>query len=74
MGGYNTGNYIVHTDITDHFPVISQFKITKTNSRPLSSMYKRITTDMGALRFSRGLENETRSEVMSCTSPDEAFD
>lgn len=49
----NTGNYIVYTDITDHFPLISQFKLIKTNAKPPTSIRKGIITDAGALNFCR---------------------
>lgn len=31
---FNIGNYIIQTDITDYFPIVSQFKYDKQTKRP----------------------------------------
>lgn len=68
----NIGNYIIHSDVSDHFTVVSQFRY-EPSCHPPSYSFKRIISDNALNNFRDELSSVNWNEVIQCTSPDESF-
>lgn len=69
---HNTGNYIVKTDITDHFPVISLFKCNNFQSSPVLKTIRSFTQE--ALdAFYNLLLHIDWSQVINCSCPNNSY-
>lgn len=68
----NIGNYIINADISDHFPVLSQFKLIIDNSP--AYVKKRIINDSTLNNFQADLEQIDWTSVLQCTCPNKSFD
>ena len=67
----NVGNYIINTDVSDHLPVLSQFKFMLDNS---PTFVKRRTINESTLNsFQTELEKTNWINVLQCTCPNESF-
>lgn len=69
--GTNTGNFIIRTDISDHYPVISQFNIPVC--RAPTYFYKRVITDFALNNFKDDLEKVNWNNVLQSRCPNESF-
>lgn len=68
----NIGNYVIDTDISDHFPVISQFKTR--GIRPKKQIIKqRFITPSALQNFLDELSLENWYEVINSSCPKESF-
>ena len=68
----NVGNYVIKTDITDHFPVVSLFECSNTPSPP-TFITKRTFTQEALHTFSSALSHKNWSEVIDCTCPNDSY-
>lgn len=71
----NINNFIIHLDITDHFPIMLQFKL-KTND-PCANIsqyiHKRIINNKCINNFNNDLQLIVWSEVKCSTCPNESY-
>lgn len=67
----NTGNFIINTEISDHYPVISQFSTTVSH-KPIV-FYKRIINDFTLNTFKEDLSKVNWNNVTQCSCPEESF-
>ena len=68
----NVGNYVIKTDITDNFPVVSLFKCSSTPSSP-TFITKRTFTQESLHTFSSALSHINWSEVINCICPNSSY-
>lgn len=68
----NISNYIIQTDISDHFPVISQCKIEYSTYKP-QLIRKRLITETALDSFSNHLSAVEWNCVLNSICPDEAY-
>ena len=68
----NIGNYIIDTDITDHFPILSQFRIGDIKQKN-KTIRKRLITSLTIDEFVKELSLENWSNVTSSVCPKESF-
>lgn len=68
----NVGNYIIKTDITDHFPVASLFRCDVAPSPP-TFIRKRTITPEALDIFSTALSQIDWSDVTNCTCPNSSY-
>lgn len=69
----NTGNYIIQTDITDHFPTISQFQLEHAPQKP-DFVFKRVITSVSLEYFIAELALQNWNNVVHTTCCNRAFD
>ena len=69
----NVSNYVLKTDITDHYPVISVFKCDKYLANNPTYITKRILNQDSIDKFCNILSKINWSEVMACTCPNKAY-
>lgn len=68
----NVGNFVIKTDITDHFPVVSLFKCNNIPSPPVY-ITKRTFTEEALDKFSTTLSQIDWSDVINSTCPDKSY-
>lgn len=68
----NVGNYIVLTDISDHYPIFSHFKHNEI-IHPPTFITKRFINDDALLNFNYNLQQLNWSNVFECSCPNESF-
>lgn len=68
----NIGNYIVYSHLTDHFPVVSQFKL-KSKLASANYSYKRIVNIKGLTKFTSELNTASFDDVMASQCPNAAY-
>lgn len=68
----NVGNYIVLTDISDHYPIFSHFKYNEIIHLP-TFITKRFINDDALLNFNHNLQQLSWSNVFECSCPNESF-
>lgn len=69
----NIGNYIIETDISDHFPTVSQFKLVQANQEP-ECVYKRSVTAFSLEEFTNDLALVDWSDVTNLNCCNEAYE
>lgn len=69
----NIHNYIIETDITDHFPTISYFQLD-TNLLEPHIIYKRSITNCSIEHFNAKLGEINWNDILNSFSPNDAFD
>ena len=70
----NIDNFIIFTDITDHFPVVSRFKECTTPAQPASRVYKRVFSSRNVESFVDGVARLCWGDVLRSGCPNAAFD
>ena len=69
----NCNNYVIQTDITDHYPVISQFKLNHTEHAYSTQMNKRFVTMTALNTFNSELSQVNWDDMLQVSHPNEAF-
>lgn len=69
----NTGNYIIQTDITDHFPILSQFELININANIPVYIQKRIMSTIALNLFNSEVEGFRWDRVFVSQCPLEAY-
>lgn len=69
----NTGNYIVETDISDHYPILSQFKFDNVKQIP-QYIYRRTITRLSLDKFVSDLALVNWNSILHLTCCEEAYD
>lgn len=69
----NIGNFVIKTDITDHFPVVSSFNCSSTPSPP-TFITKRTFTQEALHTFSYTLSRRKWSQIMNCPCPNNSYE
>ena len=69
----NTKNYIIHNDTTDHFPVLSQFRIQNTNTTATEFTYKRCYTSVACDNFANEVAKLDWSPVIQSVCPNASY-
>ena len=69
----NVGNYIIHTDISDHFPVISRFQEGSTRTQQDGYVYKRVLSKGNIAKFVECVAQVNWVDVMHSNCPNDAF-
>ena len=70
----NISNHIIHTDITDHFPVVSQFKFHNSIKRNPVYINKRVITQTALENLSKDLSQVNWTDVLESNCPNESYD
>lgn len=68
----NIGNYVLQSDITDHFPTVSQFSFVHANPEP-QFVYKRLVSATSMENFNIDLGLLNWNQVLNSTCCDEAY-
>ena len=68
----NVGNFIVQSDISDHYPIFSQFKQEVAKSDP-KSISKSVLSDIAVNYFHHELDQITWDDIFTLQCPNEAF-
>ena len=71
--GNNIKNCIVYTDITDHFPVFSQF-LMNSNYQKHTYVYKRCFSHVNINSFISKIRNSNWEQTLNTCDPSEAFE
>lgn len=69
----NIGNYVIHTDISDHFPIVSQFHLGSIKQEP-QFVFKRVISFTSTEKFISDLALIDWSYVLNIVNADIAFD
>lgn len=69
----NTSNYIIHTDISDHFPIISRFRKTSVTEQPVKAVYRRVFSHVGINNFVDSLSQVSWDSVFDSDCPNTAY-
>ena len=70
----NIGNYIIHTDISDDFPVVSEFKQQNLRYNAHEYISNRIITNTSLALFSNKLAQINWSNILDSTCPNESYE
>ena len=70
----NVGNYIIHSDISDHFPIFSQFKINSSKPDTRTHINKRIITPTALEQFNNELAHVNWNNVFTSSCPNYGYD
>lgn len=69
----NISNYIIKTDITDHFPVVSQFKFYYPRQPRSIHVIRRIVSQTALINFSTNLSQLNWTDILELDCPNIAF-
>ena len=69
----NLGNFIINTDITDHFPVVSYFRKSSLNEQAIKYAHKRVFHDDNKARFLECVSELTWGDVYESQCPEHAY-
>ena len=69
----NLNNFIIHTDITDHFPIASQFKLPTRNKNSTKLIQKRMITEDGVNAFQQELSRYDWSPITLSLDSNKSF-
>ena len=69
----NTSNFILETDISDHFPVLSQFKFNNPIVHPVIYKEIRIYSDSSIVDFTSELQHINWSPVLLSSDANESY-
>ena len=67
------GNYVIHNDISDHFPVLSQLQIVSIKHES-QQIFKRVISATAIDKFNNDLALLDWCQVLSTVNADEAYD
>ena len=67
-------NFVVTTDISDHFPIISTYTLNKNKAKPPLPPKKRAMSEANYIAFSESLGRLSWLEVINCDCPNAAYD
>ena len=65
-------NYVIKTDISDHFPIVSLFNCNAISSHP-TYIKKRSFTQNALEEFSTCLSSTNWSDVLNCSCPNSSY-
>lgn len=68
----NISSFIIQTDISDHFPIISQCKLEYSTYKP-QHISKRVITETALETFSNNLSVVEWSDLLNSSCPNEAY-
>lgn len=71
---FNCHNYIIATDITDHYPVVSQFKLNLPKQNLPTCIIKRPLSQSALMNFAIALSQVNWADVFELSCPNEAYD
>lgn len=70
--GENIGNYVIDTDVSDHYPTISRFNLEQINQEPQVT-YRRAVTKLALENFNSDLDAVNWNNILNSNCCEEAF-
>ena len=70
----NHSNYVIHTDISDHYPIISSFKSYNIEKQQVKFVYRRMYGPEKLRHFVDGMSQVSWEHVYASYCPDDAYE